>query len=110
MKQASEAGRYHIKPGWLQALPGRIRTATDQELEQWAADPNCYEREVAANKLAERRTLRGESDRNKPFDPRTEISADARHIAGRIVTHLWIILVLLPCIIGLLWVISAALR
>jgi hypothetical protein len=33
-----------------------------------------------------------------PFDPRTEVSADGKHIAGRIVAHLWIIFVLLPFI------------
>jgi hypothetical protein len=38
-----------------------------------------------------------------PFDPRAEISADARHIASRIVTHLWILFVLLPVVLGLLW-------
>jgi hypothetical protein len=32
----------------------------------------------------------------RAFDPRTEISADAKHIASRIVTHLWILFVLLP--------------
>ncbi len=37
-----------------------------------------------------------------PFDPRTEISADARHIASKIVMHLWILFVLLPVIIGVL--------
>jgi len=39
---------------------------------------------------------------NNPFDPRTEVSADAKHIASRIVTHLWILFVLLPVIIGVL--------
>lgn len=41
----------------------------------------------------------------KPFDPRTEISADAQHIAGRIVTHMWIIFVLLPLVLGILFAI-----
>jgi hypothetical protein len=36
---------------------------------------------------------------NNPFDPRTEISADARHIASKIVIHLWILFVLLPIIV-----------
>jgi hypothetical protein len=39
---------------------------------------------------------RGEVDR--PFDPRTEVSADARHVADKIVNHLWYIFVLLPII------------
>jgi hypothetical protein len=41
---------------------------------------------------------------NSPFDPRTDISADAKHIAGKIVTHLWILFVLLPIFASvLLW-------
>jgi hypothetical protein len=34
--------------------------------------------------------------------PRTEVSADAKHIASKIVTHLWILFVLLPFITGML--------
>jgi hypothetical protein len=41
-----------------------------------------------------------------PFDPRTEVSADARHIAGRVVKHMWIISVLLPVIIWLALLLS----
>lgn len=43
--------------------------------------------------------------RPKPLrlDPRTEISADARHIASRIVTHLWVLFLLLPFILRLWW-------
>jgi RNA polymerase subunit RPABC4/transcription elongation factor Spt4 len=37
-----------------------------------------------------------------PFDPRTEVSADAKYISGRLVKHLWIIFVLLPLVAGLL--------
>ncbi|MGO8793534.1 MAG: hypothetical protein ACLQLC_01825 [Candidatus Sulfotelmatobacter sp.] len=44
----------------------------------------------------------------KAFDPRTEISADAQHIAGRIVKHLWIIFVLLPVVLGVLFLILRA--
>jgi hypothetical protein len=40
-----------------------------------------------------------------PFDPRREVSADAKHISGRIVTHLWVIFVLLPIVLGILWAI-----
>jgi hypothetical protein len=43
-----------------------------------------------------------------PFDPRTDISADARHISGRIVQHMWIIFVLLPVVLGILFVILTA--
>ena len=37
-----------------------------------------------------------------PFDPRTEVPADAK----RIVTHLWIIFVILPVAIGILWAVT----
>jgi hypothetical protein len=37
-----------------------------------------------------------------PFNPRTEVSADAKHIASRIITHLWVLFVLLPLFVGLL--------
>ena len=56
---------------------------------QTAQCPNCHVLFKAAKDI--------------PFDPRTEISADARHIASRIVTHLWILFVLLPVILGLLY-------
>jgi membrane protein involved in colicin uptake len=42
-----------------------------------------------------------------PFNPRTDVSADAIHIAkhtsGRIVGHLWCIFVLLPVVLGILF-------
>ena len=51
-----------------------------------------------------------------PFDPRSDVSADAYHIArcaredareasGRIVKHLWILFVLLPMALGILFAI-----
>src|ERR1017187_7948464 len=48
--------------------------------------------------------------RDFPFDPRTKISADARHIASRIVTHLWILFVLLPVILAVLLAIFGVLK
>ena len=38
------------------------------------------------------------------FDPRYDVSADAKYVAGRIVWTLWIILVLIPAAIGFLYV------
>lgn len=35
---------------------------------------------------------------SEPINPRTEVSADAKHV----VTHLWILLVLLPAFLALL--------
>ena len=40
-----------------------------------------------------------------PFDPRNEVSADAEYVSGRIVKHLWIIFVLLPVVLGILFAI-----
>jgi hypothetical protein len=42
------------------------------------------------------------------FDLRSEVSEDARYISGRIVTHLWIIFVLLPVVLGILFTILYA--
>lgn len=59
-----------------------------------ANDKSTYEDELRNRQLS--RTL--------PFDARNEVSADARHIAGHIVTHLWIIGVVVPVVAGLLFV------
>jgi hypothetical protein len=40
---------------------------------------------------------------DNPFDPRTEVSADAKHTASRVVTHLWILFVALPMVLVLLY-------
>ena len=37
-----------------------------------------------------------------PFDPRTEVSADGRYIARKVVTHLWILFVALPVVLIIL--------
>ena len=37
------------------------------------------------------------------FDPRTEVSADAKYITRRIVIHLWILFVALPVVLALLF-------
>jgi hypothetical protein len=42
-----------------------------------------------------------QTSRTLPFDPRNEISADARYMADRIVSNLWIIGVGLPLVAGL---------
>jgi len=91
-----------------------VREAFNSQLERWAiTDPNPYNKMAAADEL-ERRKQAGRDERAMkvgvadtteskgqdraalPFDPRIEISADAKHIASRIVTHMWILFVLLP--------------
>jgi len=95
---------------------------TDDQLEKLAADPNCSNRDECLETLIGRRArraerLEAEETRRKnvraelqdnPFDPRHEVSADARHIAGRIVKHLWIIFVALPFVLAILYAILTA--
>ena len=122
---------YHVKTELFQTKLDAIALAPTEQVEKWALDRNCIEQEKCIDEMKARaeRTkqqaaeleAQGASDaatleekrlelvaRRKglkefPFDPRTEISAHAKHIASRIVTHLWIIFVLLPFVLGLLW-------
>ncbi len=94
-----------------------INQSSTQDLQKWASDPSCIEKDecaaVLAKRIAEEEAQRLEREaRNAakraqladdPFDSRTEISADARHVAGRIVTHLWIIFVIMPFVLGILY-------
>jgi hypothetical protein len=117
---------YSIVSGWDpngRKLSEAIAGATNEQLDAWANDPNCKERGNAADELSDRQK-RGEAQdifrRNReeaekkaqlanatrraellehPFDARTEVSAGARHI----VKHLWIIFVLLPVVLGILF-------
>jgi hypothetical protein len=96
-----------------------IRNASIEDVQKWAEDPNCIEREQCAQifretvakqeellvEVQERLAAKRDQLQANPFDPRTEISADAEHIAGRIVKHLWIIFVLLPIVLGVLYAI-----
>lgn len=127
---AKEKSTKYQLAGWP---PTTISMASDQELEKWATDPNCLDSEACAKALAERLAKgdpalaaatreRHEAERrtamasgreelqNNPFDPRTEVSADARHIAGRIVKHLWILFVLLPIVAVLLLALINAMK
>jgi len=126
-KEKEESTLYHVYTG-----VSALEKASDAELEKWGSDPNCIERETCADYLAKRltdrtaravakvamRAAKRQELQDNPFDPRTEISADAEHIAdrivkqasvdaehiaARIVKHLWIIFVLLPIVIGILY-------
>jgi hypothetical protein len=97
-----------------------LANTSDAALERMGADPNCIESEACVQALAERiarrkkereeqrvsRAARREELQDYPFDPRTEVSADAKHI----VKHLWILFVLLPIIGFLLFVIVSAIK
>ena len=109
---------YNIPTPLSSSTRAVIEDATEFQLEQWANDPNCYQQAFCAGELQRRGAKqvprsdqvdeRREQLQERPFDPRTEISADASHIASRIVTHLWIIFVLLPFVIGVLYLLVTA--
>jgi hypothetical protein len=95
----------------------QVTYALDEDLKKWADDPNCLNRDKCAALLLERRikqeavlAAKRKTLQDNPFDPRTEVSADAKHIASRIVTHLWILFVLLPVIAVLLMALVGAIR
>ncbi len=43
-----------------------------------------------------------------PFDPRTEVSADARHVVGEIVKYMWIIPIVYAVAGALVWLLIRA--
>jgi hypothetical protein len=61
------------------------------------------QRQAAREEEEQRLSKKRQALQDCPFDPRTEISADAKHIASEIVKHLWILFVLLPILVGLLY-------
>lgn len=105
---------YHVSRVFRQDT---ILAASDEQLDKWASDPDCIEREqcfaerTARAERAKREAARVEAaaiakaaaveekrvkllERRRtleefPFDSRTEVSADAKHIADRIVRNLW---------------------
>jgi hypothetical protein len=77
-----------------------LNCSTLDQLQAWAADPNCNQKAECASLIEKRRDqLKARADRLalNPFDPRTEVSADAK----RIVLNMWIILVILPFVVGI---------
>jgi hypothetical protein len=65
-----------------------------------AANPFDSRHEVSAD-------ARHISDNHALFS-RNEVSADARYIASKIVSHMWIIFVLLPIVLGILFALLTA--
>jgi hypothetical protein len=115
-----ENNRYHIPKEASQAVEDRIRQASSAELDKWAHDPKCVERDLCGTELRARQTKRDNPPtvvaevpaigqrQESCFDPRNEVSADAVYIASRIVKHLWIIFVLLPVVLCLLYAILSS--
>ena len=131
--------RYHIPKEASQPVEDRVRQATRQELDTWANDPRCFEKEICAAEMERRQnpTERSVSNREpsgqqesrrlagqestqtvqaashlqgNSFNPRTEVSADAKYIASQVVRHLWIIFVLLPFVAVLLLYLVGAIK
>lgn len=106
--------QYSIVPEWdpFDKKSWRVlEAATVEQLEKWANDPECQQRHNAAAELTQRKerlrlapAAKKEELQNNPFDTRTDVSADAKHI----VKHLWIIFVLLPVVLGTLYAILRA--
>jgi hypothetical protein len=96
----------------------QIREASEKQLEQWAAaDSNPDNQRLAMDALRNRKANRDSIEDARQgatqlalFDPRTEVSADARYIAGRIIKHLWIVFVLLPVIAVVILVLTGAIK
>jgi hypothetical protein len=112
MNSAGTSKRYNVTGRGTEYESTAVleKWATIEQLEQWAADPNCIEQEVCATLLAKRKEkstglteTAGLAPQVTLFDPRTEVSADARHIAGKIVMHLWILFVALPIALAILY-------
>jgi hypothetical protein len=115
---------YHIPKEQTQSAEDRIGQASRQELEKWSNDPDCLEKEPCAQELANRRLKRenpqpriaqssssiSPKEHVNPFNPRTEVSADAIFISGRIVKHIWIIFVLLPIVATVLLVAAGVIK
>jgi hypothetical protein len=122
---ASDGKKYHADE---MAAAWALARASDEQLQKWGTDPDCIEMDVCAKALRERLANR-ETDRarlqttlaakrkelqDNPFDPRTEVSADTRHIARKIVMHMWILFavtfVLLPFLIAVVLVMVGVIK
>jgi hypothetical protein len=111
----TQSSKYHaeITGDWPVKGPEAVTRASDDQLQQWASDPDCIEQEQSAAHLnwrvaerakqKEQLAAKRQALQDNPFDPRTEVSADAKHIASRVVTHLWILFVALPLVLVLLY-------
>lgn len=99
-RRGNAMANYDIAEHWDNLSSGKktrvINLASREQLEKWASDPDCNQQLLCADALKNVPQI-------PPFDPHTEVSADARHIAGRIVQHLWIIFVVLPFVLAILY-------
>src|SRR5208282_5057502 len=89
------ANYYDIAEHWEDLSPSKkvivINSASDEELRKWAIDPDCNQKHLCVAALAKEDILalllayQPSHPMNEhvdvPFNPRTEVSEDARHIA-----------------------------
>jgi hypothetical protein len=76
---------------------------SDEALRKYMADPRCNQQVACETALAKRREPKALDIQSTPFNPRLDVSADARYLAGHIVEHLWIIFVVLPFVLAILY-------
>jgi hypothetical protein len=113
MTPFGSSGKYHIEL--------KVQYASGEKLERWAQDENCIERAECERELVLRRlrktkeeeglSVRKQGLEANPFDFRKEHTADSKEVsadARYIVKHLWIIFVLLPFVLGLVYAILNA--
>ena len=78
----------------IKRAKGTAQTAKCAQLTERRANREAATRQELPDLARKRAELQ-----DNPFDPRTEVSADAKHI----VKHVWMLFVLWPLIIGVLW-------
>lgn len=81
-----------------------LTVASFEELERWASDPKCSQQAACASLVEQRQAERRAHLKDKvekltenPFDPRTEVSADAKYLLKNLV--LWFLV--LPLLLGI---------
>jgi len=86
-----------------------LNSIPDEALRKFSSDPMCNQIFACQRALAERRPAKDMDLQGNPFNPRLEVSADARYMAenigARIVKLLWIIFVALPFVLAILFAI-----
>jgi hypothetical protein len=75
-----------------------LRSLIDVDVEDLMKKASAFDVDYYKNTLYKRQV-----SRTLPFDARNEVSADARFIASRVITHLWIMLVVFPIVAFILY-------
>jgi hypothetical protein len=59
-KPSQSKERYHIKKSWIESYNDILLQASNQDVDRWANDPNCIEKEFAVQELEHRRKVKEE--------------------------------------------------